>query len=98
MADNLPENDDPIVPDRSPRQNDSTPRPVQLRFSLGHLMLVLTVCCAMGTAVAYLAQSLRGNEPSRLVFILFSLAAPPLLLVLISLVHLLSGWLGRRRR
>ena len=47
-------------------------------------MLIVTVLCAMGAALSYLAQSLRGEVPSRLVFILFCLAGPTLLLILAS--------------
>jgi hypothetical protein len=55
------------------------------QFSLAGLLLVLTVVAAATAPLAYLARGLRGDRPSLVVFIMLSLAAPTLLLTVVSL-------------
>ena len=61
------------------------PRPWQPRFGLGTLLMVMLVICVMAASASYLARILRaGGRAGQLTFILFTLAAPMLLMVLIS--------------
>jgi len=67
------------------------PPPWRPRFTLQGLFLLTLVVCAMGTAGAYFVRSLSGSRNDRFLFILFTLAAPPLLVVVVStLVYLVS--------
>jgi len=67
------------------------PPPWQPRFTLQGLFLLTLVVCAMGTAGAYLVRSLSGSRSDRFMFILFTLAAPPLLVIVVStLAYLVS--------
>lgn len=62
------------------------PPPWRPRFTLKALFLVTFVCCAIGTAAAYLVRSTHGGgRIDRFSFILFTLAAPALLLVAVSI-------------
>ena len=72
------------------------PRPWQPRFSLGGLFLVMLVFSVMAAAGSYFFRFLRGGREFQLSFILFTLAAPALLVVIVSLTLGLLKWLGRR--
>lgn len=66
------------------------------RFSLAKLMLLFTIFCASGAALSYLGQSLRSPQTTNMRFVLFSLLAPPLLLLVASLlVSLAAAWKRR---
>ena len=78
-----------------PRQN--IPRPWQPRFGMGTMLLLMLVVSVMGAAASYFVRYLRameGGRESQLAFILFTLAAPLVLVVIVSLLHALF----RRRR
>lgn len=62
------------------------PPPWRPRFSLQGLFLVTLVCCAMGMAGAYFVRSLQGDRNDRFLFILFTLAGPAVMVVLVSLM------------
>jgi hypothetical protein len=69
------------------------------RFSLAQLMLLFTIFCATGAALSYLGQGLRSPQTTNMRFVLFSLLAPSVLLLVASiLVRLLAGWKRRRTR
>ena len=59
------------------------------QFSLAKMLLVFTLVSAALAPLAYLMRALQGQRRSHLVFILLSLAAPSLLLVVASLLHYL---------
>jgi hypothetical protein len=67
------------------------------RFTLAKLMLLLTIFCAAGAALSYLGQGLRSPQNTNMRFVLFSLIAPSVLLLVASvLVRLLAEWKRRR--
>lgn len=76
--------------DGQPKRTD-VPPPWQPRFSLQGLFLLTLVVCAMGTAGAYFVRSISGTRHDRFMFILFTLAAPPVLVIVVSaLAYLVS--------
>lgn len=83
------------VNDNQPKRN--VPRPWQPRFGLGAMLLAMLVCSVMAAAGYYFVQSLRGGRQFQLVFILFTLASPLLLAVLISIARSVFVWRERRR-
>jgi hypothetical protein len=61
------------------------------------LLMVMLVFCVMAAAGSYLVRSLQpGGRSGRLVFILFTVAAPMLLTVVVSLIWQILAWLNRR--
>ena len=77
----------------------SEPGGWQPRFGLGSMLLVMLVFSVMAASGYYFIQALSGNRGAQLAFILFTLATPLLLVVLVSLLRSLVSWLsGRRRR
>jgi hypothetical protein len=71
--------------------------PWQPRFSIGSLLLTMLVFAVMASAGGYLVRALReDNRRYQLVFLLITLAAPMLLMVLVSLTRAAVTW--RRKR
>lgn len=68
----------------APQNQPDVPRPWQPRFGLAGLLMVMFVCSVMAACGYYFTQYLRGGRQSQLAFILFTLAAPVLLMVVIS--------------
>ena len=66
------------------------PRPWQPRFSLFTLLLVMAMVGVASGAGYYLMEALRdGRLNSRPVFIMFTLAAPTVVVVIVlSLIHI----------
>ena len=52
------------------------------------LLMMMFVFSVMGAAGYYFVQFLRGGRESQLAFLLFTLASPMLLMVLVSLMRL----------
>ena len=73
----------------------SVPRPWQPRFGIGAMLLVMVVVSAMAAAGYYFVQFLRGGRPFQLTFILFTLIAPLLLTLGISLFRAAAVWFNR---
>ena len=71
--------------ERGPR----VPRPWQPRFSMRAMLLLMLVVSVSAAGASYLVQAADGGRASKLAFILFTLAAPLLLVVLVSLVRAL---------
>ena len=65
------------------------PRQWQPRFGLGSLLLVTFVFSVMGAGGYYFVQATQGGRGAQFGFILFTLASPLLLAVVVSL--LLAG-------
>lgn len=76
--------------------NRRPPQPYRLRFGIGTLLLVMIVISVASAGVSYIVQA--GDNPGwqQLVFILFTLAAPVILVVLVSFVVWVTKWLNRR--
>jgi cation transporter-like permease len=71
---------------------------IDMRFSLAKLMMLVTILSVTGAALSYLAQTLRAPQDSNLRFVLFCVIAPPVLLVVTSLICLVLTRLRSRRR
>ncbi len=69
----------------------SGPRP---RYGLLSLLLVMFVFCMMGAAGRYLMLALREGTSPKAVFVIFTLAAPMLLVVVLNIIRLLVRWIG----
>jgi hypothetical protein len=68
------------------------------QFSIGGLLMLMVVCSVMAAAGSYLVRSLqRPGGSSRLVFVLFTLVAPIVLMIAVSLIRQATLWLNRRR-
>lgn len=67
-----------------PPNGQPAPPPWRPRYTLQGMFLATLVVCAMGTAGAYFVRSLAGGRHDRFQFILYTLAAPPILLILVS--------------
>lgn len=81
--------------DHQPKPN--VPEPWRPRFGIGALLLVMLVFSVTGAAGYYLVQSLGQRERSaHLTFILFTLAAPILLMVIVSFIRRIVLWVSRR--
>ena len=84
---------------QSNHQPDSnTRRPWRPRFGLGALMLFMLVACVTAAAASYLVRAVRSGTSYKAVFIIFALAAPMLLMTLLSLGRLVLTWLDRHAR
>ena len=83
------------------RSDGSEGRPAaviwQPRFGTGSLLLVMFIFSAMGSATFYLARGLEGSHAFQLAFILFTLASPVLLVVVVSLLRQFYDWIMARR-
>ncbi len=66
------------------------------RFGLLTALLVMVVFSVMGAAGHYLMVAMRSGTSPKAVFIIFTLAAPMLLLTALSLVRAAARWLSRR--
>ncbi len=78
------------------RGSEATERRRPVHVSLGGLMLVVTVLSAVGAAASYFVRSIDGPASSRLVFIVFCLLGPVILLLIVSLLYRLL--IADRRR
>lgn len=74
------------------------PRPWQPRFGILGLLLLMLVASVMAAGGYYFMQMLRGGRSQQLAFILFTVASPLLLLVLVSLIVAISRRNVRVRR
>ncbi len=71
---------------------------IDMRFSLAKLMMMLTILSTTGAALSYLAQSLRSKQATDLRFVLFCVIAPPLMLVVTSVIFKVLTRLRTRHR
>ena len=78
--------------------SQSPPPPIRsrFRFGIGTILLVMVVVSVAAAAASYMVQSIDSPGWQRLVFILITLAAPVVLLVIVSIFHLATQWLNRR--
>ena len=76
------------------QDNNDVPRPWQPKFGMAGLLMVMFVLSVMAASGYYFMQFLRGGRQSQLAFILFTLASPIILMVVVSVmcaVYRLSG-------
>jgi len=86
-----------MIENKTPTQS-SPPRRRRPQFSIAGLLMLMVICSVMAAAGSYLVRSLQQPAgASRLVFILFTLIAPVVLLVAVSLIRQVTRWLGRRK-
>jgi len=83
-------------------QNNADSRPPAPRrrpqFTISSLLLLMVVCSVTAAAGSYLVRSLqRPAGANRLIFVLFTLLAPVVLMIAVSLIRQATLWLGRRR-
>ena len=77
----------------STQQNSELPRPWQPRFSMTAMLLLMLVVSVVAAGASYLVRSNNTDRVFQLAFILFTLAAPLLLLVVVSLCRAILRWL-----
>ena len=73
-----------------------TRRPWRPRFGMGCIMLVMLVCSVIAASAYYMVRGSRGDRSSFLIFLLFTIAAPPLLMGAVSLLRELAIRMNRR--
>lgn len=64
-----------------------SPRPWQPRFGIGTLLLITLIVSVVGAAASYFVRALHGGRSAQLAFILFTIAAPLLLVVIVSVAQ-----------
>ena len=74
---------------KSPEKSSSR-QPFLPRFGIAEMMLATMIFCVMGAAGGYLRKAIQNNN-GRPIFVMFTLAAP------IALVLILSGYLSLKR-
>ena len=86
--------------DRETANRSSDPVPPTMhgypKFGLSTMLLVMVVFSVMGAAGHYLMVAMRSGTSPKAVFIIFTLAAPMLLLTALSLMRAVVRWLSRR--
>ena len=70
--------------------------PAGPRVGIFTLMLLMVVFCVMGSAGFYLMRSIQKGTSPRAVFVMFTLAAPGVLVIVMSMSRILLRWLARR--
>ena len=79
-----------------PSQQSSGMPPWLPRFGLAEMMLTMLIFCVMGAAGSYLMQVREGS--GRAIFVIFTLASPIALVLILSTYKGLRRWLQRRPR
>lgn len=83
-----------------PQQNDDNVGNRQRQgpsFTLPGLFIITLVASVMAAAGFYLARGIETGRQRQLAFLLFTLAAPVLLIVLVSSAVRLLNWFKRRQ-
>ena len=89
----------PVAPGELSPPSDSSPAAVPAagpRFGLFTLMLLMVVFCVMGAAGFYLMRSIQNGTSPRAVFVMFTLAAPGVLVIVMSMSRIVLRWFARR--
>ena len=73
--------------DASPPPDPNQFRPYQPRFGLGGLMLMMVVISIMAAGGYYYLRGVAGQRSMQLAFVLITIAAPLLLVVMISAIR-----------
>ena len=78
--------------------NPEPPHRRRSQFGIGGLLMLMLVCSVTAAAGSYLVRSLqRPAGSSHLIFILFTLIAPVVLMIAVNLIRQATLWFGRRR-
>lgn len=88
----------PVAPDELSPPSDSSSTIVPAagpRFGLFTLMLLMVVFCVMGAAGFYLMRSIQNGTSPRAVFVMFTLAAPGVLVIVMSMSRIVLRWFAR---
>lgn len=72
------------------------PRTLRFRFSIGTIMLITVVFGVMAAAGRQFVRAVHQGTSPRALFVIFTLAAPMIVLVVLSLICQVTGWLGPR--
>ncbi len=85
-----------------PQGSKRTGRPWLPRFGIGTLLIIMLVLAVTAAAAGYMVRSLNQPEQSGvfspyLIFMIFTLAAPMVLMILLSVMRQIALWLRRRR-
>lgn len=67
------------------------------RFGIGGLLLLTIVFAVMGAATRQFVLAVQRGSSPRAVFVIFTLAAPMIVVVAIGSIHRVLVWLGRQR-
>ena len=62
-------------------------RPWQPRFGIGTMLLLMLIVSVVGAAASYFVRAMQGGRSAQLAFVLFTLAAPLLLVVVVSIAQ-----------
>ena len=79
-------------PDSSSEPTPSPRQPFLPRFGIAEMMLTVMILCVMGAAGGYLRNAFENNN-GRAVFVIFTLAAPIALVLVLSMYLSLKRWL-----
>jgi ABC-type bacteriocin/lantibiotic exporter with double-glycine peptidase domain len=80
------------------REPALVPRPWQPRFSIAGMLMLMLIVCVMAAAGSYFARALRDDSrPAHLVFLLMTLAAPMMLMIVVSILRQIFRGSRRRR-
>ena len=81
------------------KPRDKEVKPVwQPRFGLATMLMVMLVFCLMAAAGNYLRQAVLGGTSVVAFFVIFTLVAPILLLVMVSGIIQVLNWMKRKSR
>ena len=76
---------------------ESRTRAWRPRFGIGGLLLLTIVFAVMGAATRQFVLAVQRGSSPRAVFVIFTLAAPMIVVAAIGSIHRLLLWLGRPR-
>lgn len=78
----------------TPQEQPKVSKPWLPRFGIAEMMLAMMIFCVMGAAGGYLKQAADNNR-ARPVFVIFTLASPIALVLVLSAYLNLKRWLRK---
>lgn len=66
------------------------------RFGIGGILLLTIVFAVMGAAMRQFVLAVQRGSSPRAVFVIFTLAAPMIVVAALGTFHRLLVWMGRR--
>ena len=66
------------------------------RFGIGGILLITVVFAVMGAAMRQFVLAVQRGSSPRAVFVIFTLAAPMIVVALLGTFYRLLSWMGRR--
>ena len=76
--------------------NDSRLRSALPRFGIGSILLVTIVFAVMGAAMRQFVLAVQRGSSPRAVFVIFTLAAPMIVVAALGSFYRVLDWIGRR--